>query len=281
MHKERSSGQFARDILYRLNSADAGAAWAEFIDYFAPLIMNTAKQFEYEQNRVNECFIFVAEQLCDNRFQRLLKFNTAGKASFHTWLVTVVYNLCVDWHRKEFGRVTLLPAISALPAFDQMVFRYSFEQAMEREACFETLKADFPDLTRQQFTEAISRVHSVLTSRQRWQISVRHKSRKSTVDPGLSLKSGEVNQLADQDHDPGDLAQSQQDSQLLQDGLSKLSPDERLLLMLRYQDGLTLKKIAEITHLGDPFRARREIETALGRLSGFLSQARLQKLRKN
>jgi hypothetical protein len=71
------SGPSPRDLLYRLNSADAGAAWAEFVDYFAPLIMNTAKQFEYEQDRINECFIFACEKLCDDGFKRLLKFNTS------------------------------------------------------------------------------------------------------------------------------------------------------------------------------------------------------------
>jgi RNA polymerase sigma factor (sigma-70 family) len=90
-----------------------------------------------------------------------------------------------------------------------------------------------------------------------------------------------VCQLSDQDQNPEDLAQSQQDGQLLQDALSQLPPESRLLLMLRYQDGLTLKKIAEITHLGDPYRARRQIENALDMLSGRLSQARLKNLRKN
>jgi len=251
------------------------------MDQFAPLIINTTRQFEYEQDRINECFMFVSEKLCEDGFQRLLKFNTGGKASFHTWLVTVVYNLCVDWHRKEFGRATLLPAISALPAFDQMVFRYSFKQAMDREACFETLKADFPGLTRQQFSEAIGRVHAVLTPRQRWQISVKNKSRNRTGDTTWSLKPTDVSQLSDQDQNPEVLAQSQQDGQLLQEALSQLPPDQRLLLMLRYQEGLTLKKIAEITRLGDPYRARRQIDTALDMLSGLFSKARFQKLRKN
>ena len=87
-------------LLYRLNSADAGSAWAEFIDRFAPLLMSVVCQFEYGQERSNECFLYVCEELCDQQFHRLKKFKSAGKASFDTWLGTVAINLCIDWHRK-------------------------------------------------------------------------------------------------------------------------------------------------------------------------------------
>ena len=112
----RDGKKATADLLRRLRSADAGAAWVEFLDLYAPLIMNTAGQFEYEQDRISECFLYACAQLNDNGFRRLLKFNTTGKATFRTWLGSVVFNLCVDWHRREYGRASLLPAISALPA---------------------------------------------------------------------------------------------------------------------------------------------------------------------
>ena len=129
------------DLLRRLRSADAGAAWAEFLDLYAPLIINIAGQFEYEQDRISECFLYACAQLNDNGFRRLLKFNTAGEAAFRTWLGSVVFNLCVDWHRREYGRASLLPAISALPAFDQSVYRMVIEQGMDKETCFQSLRA--------------------------------------------------------------------------------------------------------------------------------------------
>ena len=76
------------DLLRRLNSADAGPAWVEFLDRYAQLIMNTASQIEYEQDGVNDCFLFVCEKLNDNGFRRLLKFNARGSAKFRTWLTT-------------------------------------------------------------------------------------------------------------------------------------------------------------------------------------------------
>jgi len=249
------------DLLHRLNSAGAGAAWAEFVDRYTPRIINIVCQFEYSQNRGNECYLYVCEKLCDHQFRRLQKFNAKGKANFNTWLGAVVFNLCVDWHRIQFGRVQMLPAISALPAFDRRVYRLSFEQASPLETCFQTLKADFPDLTRQQLSSAISRVHEVLSPRQRWQINLRNRRRKmggNDYDPDL-LPSPEIEPQRD--------AQMVQASEDLQRAMNQLSQDQILLLQLRFRQGMTLKQIAEIMHLGDPFRARRKLQIALDALS--------------
>ena len=172
--KNRENTEIGR-ILRGLNSRESGAAWAEWIDLYSPLIMKTVRQFEFEQERANDCFLHVCEKLCENGFRRLQQFNTAGRAGFETWLGTVVFNLCVDWHRREFGRALLLPAISALPAFDQAVYSLYFDKGLDRESCRRTLQDEFPDLTREQLAESIARVHQVLTPRQRWRIGARNR----------------------------------------------------------------------------------------------------------
>lgn len=143
------------DLLQRLNSPEAGAAWVDLVNRFAHLIMKTASQFEYRQDRSSACFLYVCEKLCDQQFRRLQKYNTAGAAKFHNWLSTVVFNLCVDWHRKEFGRAIVLPA------FDQMVYRYSYEMGMGQDACYQAIKPDFPELTAP-FAEATIRLNMLL-----------------------------------------------------------------------------------------------------------------------
>ncbi len=149
------------DLLQRLNSPEAGAAWVDFVNRFAHLIMKTASQFEYRQDRSSACFLYVCEKLCDQQFRRLQKYNATGSAKFHHWLSTVVFNLCVDWHRKEFGRAVVLPAIAALPAFDQLVYRYSYEMGMGQDACYQAIKPDFPELTAP-FAEATIRLNRLL-----------------------------------------------------------------------------------------------------------------------
>jgi len=230
-----NSRESAVKLLRRLKSADAGSAWVEFVDLYAPLIMHAACQFEYEQERINDCFLFACEQLSDNGFRRLLKFNAASKVKFNTWLGTVVFNLCVDWHRREYGRVRLLPEISALPAFDQSVYRLVIEQGMNKEASFQALRADFPELTRELVANALARIHSLLTPRQRWQITVRNRGRKQVRGGSAEDWLERLPETAD---GPEAELQKQQELESLQAGISRLPADQRLLLRLINSDKL-------------------------------------------
>lgn len=274
---DNGSGRLTVDLLHRLSSADAGPAWVEFLDRYSALILHTANQFEYRQDRSSECFLYVCEQLNEDGFRRLLKFNTKRKAKFKTWLGTVVFNLCVDWHRREFGRATLLPAISALPAFDRVVYRMVIEQGMNKEVSFQMLRADFPDLTRELVESAVIRVYSLLTPRQRWNVTIRN--RRGQLARGR-FSEDSVQHLPDPGTGPEAQAQIQQDIETLQDAMVLLPARQRLLLRLRFQEGLSLRKIAELTQLGDTNRAWRHIQAALKALFEQVHEKNQQKREK-
>jgi RNA polymerase sigma factor (sigma-70 family) len=266
MTERPGESEVIANLLQRFNSADAGAAWAQFMDRYSPLIMSAVRQFEYEHDRRNDCFLHVCEKLVERDFRRLLSFNTRGDARFTTWLGTVVFNLCVDWHRQEYGRAQLLTVITALPAFDQEVYRLRFEQGLSIDSCFETLAADFPDLTRRQLSDAMARVHRVLTPRQRWQISVRHRRRQRDA------AAPEPESLRHLDRSPEEEAQAQIEARRVHAALQAMPAEQRLLLLLRFQQGLTLKRIAAILELGDPFRTRRRVQAALDTLSAEIAR---------
>jgi RNA polymerase sigma factor (sigma-70 family) len=254
-------------LLRQLETNEAWSAWTEFLNRYASLIMKTASQFEYQQDRKNDCFLYVSEKLSEDGFKRLQKYNSKRKASFRTWLVTVVFNLCIDWHRKEFGRAFLLPVISALPSFDQLVFRYSFEQGMTSQDCLQALSTEFPDVTQQQLRRAISRVHEVLTPRQRWQIGVRLRRKQEILDRRGDSRLQSVDHLPTPTLDPATMAQKQQELETLQAAMATLPVRQQLLLHLRFHAGLTLSQIAQIVRLGDSARAWRHIDKALKALS--------------
>lgn len=252
------------EILRLLNGADSGAAWAAFTERYSGLILRAVRQFEYDQDGAEDCFLYVCEKLCENDFRRLLKFNTAGTARFRTWLGSVVYRLCVDWHRKEYGRATTLPAISALPAFDQNVFQLYFEEGLDRESCRRLLQTDFPGCTSVQLGEAIARVHQLMTPRQRWRVGLQRRKHRPHA------RDRRVSQLRDRAASPEQLAGQEEQRLLVRAALEKLSDRQRLLLLLRYEQGLTLGKIAELMDLKDPFRARRAIQAAIDKVQGLL-----------
>jgi len=264
------------ELLRRLDSTDAGMVWAGFLDQYAGLILKIAGQFEYEQDRLHDCFLFVCEKLSENGFKRLLQYRPQQNATFRSWLITVIFNLCVDWHRTEFGRASLSPAISALPAFEQLVYRYSFEQGMSRQECLQALAVDFPRVTSEMLSEAAALIHRILSPRQRWQLGVRLHRRRRLADGQENVLAG----LPSPAKDPFHASEDRQQLERLQAALDTLSARQRLLLYYRFHAGLTLEQIAQILGLGDTNRTWRQIQDALQALSDSYPTEISRKFRK-
>jgi RNA polymerase sigma factor (sigma-70 family) len=259
-------GQSA-EILALLSTPDAGLAWGRFLEIYSPDIMRIASQFECDGWRTHDCYLFVCEKLCDNRFSRLRRFDPEGPARFRSWLKVVVANLCIDFRRQAQGRARPFRNIRELPKLEQGVFKYRFQRRMSMAACLAVLQPVFPGLTQARITEAARRVSETLTPRQQWLLATLHV-RTLSIDehtdgsPGLEPASREAT--------PEEYSVHQDELGHLQRGLSKLRPDQRLLLKLRFQQDLPFREIARLARLGDPFRARREIHKALRALQDLL-----------
>src|SRR5579863_3693252 len=119
--------------LRALRSEAPAQAWAAFLDHYSPIILQVIVLFERDPDAVADCFLFTCEQLSNKNFRRLQQFRPDGAASFATWLRAVVRRLCVDWHRREFGRSRIFECIGRLSKIDQAVFRTLYENGERAE----------------------------------------------------------------------------------------------------------------------------------------------------
>ncbi len=265
------SGEPISNILAQLSSGKIESAWKAFLRAYSPMIMQVVCYYESDNDRTNECFLFVCEKLSDNGFSRLLKFDINRGVRFRTWLNSVVSNLCVDWHRREFGRARPFRVITTLPAFEQLVYQYKFQWGLNLETCFRALQATYPDLSRSELAETISRLHTTLTPRQRWQLTFRRRETTSISDDE-SVTNNAVNaELVEPGPGPEAIVQLQQERAALLQAMSRLTHQQRLMLRLRYQEDLSLKEVARLTGLNDSFQARHQIESALAMLGELLT----------
>lgn len=258
--------QSIEEVLHRLKTRGAGTAWKDFLNRYSPLIMHIAAQYEYDGDQRQDCYLFICEKLSDNGFRRLLRYQPEGSASFRGWLGVVVANLCVDWKRHNHGRARPFKTIQALSQLDQLVFKFRFQQRLETNACLALLEPHFPGITQPQLANAVSRIHAALSQHQQWLLS----AGQTETTPLDSLGAGEPTSTVP---DPEQNARRSEQMDRLQDALTKLSPHHRLLIRLRYQQELSLKEIARLTRLGDPFRARRHIQAALQELAKLLESS--------
>jgi len=254
-------------LLTRLSSERADAAWAEFLERFSMVIMHVVRRYESDQGRAMDCFIHACGELSNNGFRRLLHYRPDGPAQFRTWLAAVVSNLCVDWRRKQHGRFRPIQSVAQLPELDQLVYRYIYVRGMPREECLHVLKGRYPDLTEQQLSEINGRLFSLLTPRQRWQLSTRTAEPAPLDAPSSSDNDTAAFQPEEPGAGPEELAETDQECSMLAAAMARLPPRQRLLLRLRFQQDLTLEEIARLTGLPDPFRANRQVQAALEALA--------------
>ena len=80
---------------------------------------------------------------------------------------------------------------------------------------------------------------------------------------------------------PEQEAQRQQELESLQIAIARLPADQRLLLRLRFQEGLTLRKIAQLKYHGDTNATWRGVEAAVDALFQRLQVERSAQQRKN
>ena len=252
-------------LLAALRGARPDAAWRTFLERYSAQIMHVVRQRQYTAQMADDCFLFVCERLSDDNFGRLQQFDPARGVAFRGWLSAVVANLCVEWHRREFGRERMPPAIERLSALDQRVFRYRYQQDLGLQTCFELLRGEVPDLTREKLSAALARVQNALSWRQRWSL-LRHRGRYLAPATGQSS----VFDLPDRGADPERLASIDERRGRLRRALQQLPPEDRLLLRLRFEQDLSLEQVARVAGLPNLHMARRRIEAAVARLGEAL-----------
>lgn len=252
-------------ILTRLDSRDPHEAWSSFIDDQAPLILQVVRHFERDPDNVADCFQFVCERLCEDRFRRLRKFKPDGPAKFSTWLRAVTRNLCLDWQRRQFGRRRVFRSVSQLSELDQEVFRCVHERGQSEQETLLALASQFPDLSEQSVSESIARINNALTTGQSWLVRARaaFNARRPTV--------GSDNHQAvaiDPRSNPETQAIADERALLINRALRRLPDRERLLIRMRFEEDLTLEQIAKLLELGNAQRVDRQIKQILTRLRG-------------
>jgi RNA polymerase sigma factor (sigma-70 family) len=256
----------AASILEGLRSSHPKEVWAEFLLEYSPLIFETCQYSTADADQAADCYLFACEQLSRNSFRRLIGFRGDGRASFCTWLRVVVRNLCLDWRRKEFGRSRLFRSIARLSQLAAAVYR-CYEDGLSGDQTFVSLRANFPGLTVEQLAAAEVQVQESLNSRQRWLMSthrapLRTWKQKSSIDVIEAPVDEPVDPRPSQE---SAIAEQEQQDQLRL-AVGKLPKSERLLIRLRFEQGLSLEEVAGLTGLGDAQRVHRRIAGILEKL---------------
>jgi RNA polymerase sigma factor (sigma-70 family) len=269
---ETADRRLISDILNGLASKTPRNAWVTFLECYGPVIFQVIRLFESDSDEVSECFLFTCEELSRDTFRRLRTFDVSGPASFVTWLRVVVRRLCVDRHRKEFGRRRVFDSIARLSELDRAVFRAIYQERMPVGEAFAFLRMRMPDLTEHEFSSSIDRIQNSLTARQMF-LACARRPRLQSLEELLESEAREAtDQIRYTGPDPESLAVAGQRRSKLAEALAAIGVPERLLIRLRYEEELTLEQIARLSGLPDAQTVDRRIKQVLAALRKTLEK---------
>jgi RNA polymerase sigma factor (sigma-70 family) len=86
------------------DTAGEDIAWREFVGTYSPLLLQVARSTATSRDAAMDTYTFVLEQLREQKCRRLRAYTARGGARFSTWLLVVAKRLCVDFHRRRYGR---------------------------------------------------------------------------------------------------------------------------------------------------------------------------------
>ncbi|PYV74810.1 MAG: hypothetical protein DMG97_07760 [Acidobacteria bacterium] len=258
-------------LLDALRSSSSRDAWVGFLESYSPVLYQTARACTRDEDAAADCYLHICEQLARNRFQRLLKFKLAGRASFITWLRVVARNLCFDWHRSRSGRHRPFKSLQHLSQLEVEVYNCRFNRGFSQEETLQKLESTFPGVSLSELAVIEGRLHSSLSSRQHWILSARKqlvfsKTIASVGEEGREQSVDVIDPRPDQEA----LIVGRQQQAQLEMCVASLTTDERLILQLRFGEDLSLAEIAHLTGLEDAQRVHRRIAAILKRLGAAM-----------
>jgi RNA polymerase sigma factor (sigma-70 family) len=254
-------------LLEALRSSNSRDAWVEFLESYSPVLYQTARACTLDEDAAADCYLLICEQLARNRFRRLLMFKPEGRASFITWLRVVARNLCFDWHRSRSGRHRPFKSLQHLSQLELEVYNCRFNRGFSQEETLQQLQSTFPGVSLSELAAIEGRVHRSLSSRQHWILSTRKQLAFSNTIAAAGGEEGEKSiDVVDPRPDQETLIIGRQQQIQLEKCVASLPPDERLILQLRFSEGLSLEEIAHLTRLEDAQRVHRRIAAILQRL---------------
>ncbi len=101
---QRSLPRELTDLLKAVDAVASKRMWSRFIAAHNRLIMAVAKSLGHGYDDVMDRYTYALDELKRDDFRRLRAYEAESAAKFEIWLVAVMRRLCVDYHRKKYGR---------------------------------------------------------------------------------------------------------------------------------------------------------------------------------
>ncbi len=239
------------------------AAKKAVFDHWDFLQSLARRRFPNDYNTAHLALDYVLENLQEQGWQRVRTW--AGQGKFTTFLAVLTSRLMTDYVRKVYGHQRMPKwLMKQTDPIWQEAYRALIVERFERQEAIELLKTRHPEVETEKLYQIASEVIARSPIRHRYQ-----DNQEVGIDEIAEPGSSELSPEAEIEPKPQELLEvlegyirdettTPAEAKTLLEKLKPhlhLSDEDRLLLRLRYLEGLPLDQAARLLHLtGDPYK---------------------------
>ena len=179
-------------LLAATDQRAADAAWRAFIEAYSPLLVQVARSSASGHDSAMDAYTFLLDQLRENGCRRLRAYRSADGARFSTWLLVVARRLCIDFHRRRYGRPQGGPAASEATTSERATRRKLVDLAAEEidvdSLSDERTGSPESEMRGEQLRQALARALDTLAPSDRLLLTMRFEDGRSA--PAIARAMG-------------------------------------------------------------------------------------------
>ena len=248
----------------RLQQREPDAAWDLFLTRYRRLIFAAIRHYAQDYDDVMDVFTRVCEALREDDLRRFRTYlgQTDHRASFSTWLVTVVRHITIDWFRERDGRRRLTAAAEKLPALRRRIFELVFQDHRSHVEAYELIRArEAPALSFREFQSELRATYRAVTDGRRGNVL-----RELGTPPPVEVE-------ADPPADPDNPVSRAE----LDKALACLSAEDRVAVQLYVLEDLPAEAVAKVLGLPNAKAAYNRVYRALAAVRERPEQAGIRR----
>ena len=261
---------------------EALRSWEAFLSRYASLLLRLTGLYARSHDDRMDLFLHLCTSLRDDDMRRVrsFRFRPEAPCRFETWLSVVARNLATDWHRSRHGRFRPFSGIASMQPVDRLIFEYGVRDRRSASEIRDLLASNSISLDLAEVERRLLAIESSLTPVQRWRLLARWAERQQTfpIDPvsGVAEDGPHSLPLESAGQSPERKLREASARRVIRRALDDLPPRQRLILALRFRDGLGVAETARTLHVSAP-QVERATHDALTRLRDGLRAARLER----
>ena len=248
-------------------------AWHEFVERYSGLIMGVIRRqlFEADEDQVRSIYVDILSSLYTTGLQKY-----RAKSSLSTWLIVFTRNRARDHLRRLYGRSTEPTGYRKLRKRDKLVFKLFYNEMLPLGAIVLQLRWSEPKITIDDIVKSIRRIEKILNPRYLRNLNEKNQARRHGIR-SIQLARYLIDISVRDDiyvrcvkPDSAMLERETSESvRELKEKIANLHENERKILYLKFDKGLSAKEIASEMEIAE----ERRVYTIVDRITRKLRKS--------